>query len=78
MVSREALVAKAGVDIEKHAEELRGLRQETLRSLAEEQEQLLEERKAFLLAKAEVEEKQRLVAENLFAQEGVGAAQGQP
>ena len=28
--SREALVARAGVDIEKRAEELRGLRQETL------------------------------------------------
>ena len=62
LASREALVAKAGVDIEKRAEELRGLRQEALRSLAEEREQLLEERKAFLLAKAEVEEKQRLVA----------------
>ena len=58
------------MDIEKRAEELRGLNQEALRSLAEEREQLLEERKAFLLEKAEVEEKQRLVAENLFAQEG--------
>ena len=38
--------------------------------MAEEREQLLEERKASLLEKAEVEEKQRLVAENLFAQEG--------
>ena len=36
--SREALVAKASVDIEKRAEELRGLRQETLRALAEERE----------------------------------------
>ena len=36
--SREALVTRAGVDIEKRAEELRGLRQETLRSLAEERE----------------------------------------
>ena len=68
--SHEALVAKAGADIEKRAEELRVFRQETLRSLAEEREQLLEERKAFLLEKAEAEEKQRLVAENLFAQEG--------
>ena len=42
LASREALVAKAGVDIEKRAEELRGLRQEALRSLAEEREQLLE------------------------------------
>ena len=32
--SREALVAKAGADIEKRAEELRGLNQEALRSLA--------------------------------------------
>ena len=30
LASREALVAKAGVDIEKRAEELRGLRQEAL------------------------------------------------
>ena len=44
------------MDIEKRAEELRGLRQEALRSLAEEREQIAEERKAFLLAKAEVEE----------------------
>ena len=54
--SLEALVARAGVDIEKRAEELRGLNQETLRSLAKEREQLAEERKAFLLEKAEVEE----------------------
>ena len=66
LASREALVARAGVDIEKCAGELRDLRQETLRSLAEEREQLLEERKAFLLEKAEAEEKQRLVTENLF------------
>ena len=58
LASREALVARAGVDIEKRAEELRDLRQETLRSLAEEREQVTEERKAFLLAKAEVEEQQ--------------------
>ena len=70
LVSREALVAKAGVDIEKCAEELRGLRQEALRSLAEEREQVAEQRKAFLLEKAEVEEQQRLVAEKLSAQEG--------
>ena len=56
LVSREALVAKAGVYIEKRAEELRGLKQEALRSLAGEREQLAEERKAFLLEKAEVEE----------------------
>ena len=68
--SREALVAKAGVDIEKRAEELQGLRQEALRSLAEEWEEVAEERKAFLLEKAEVEEQQRLVAEKLSAQEG--------
>ena len=43
--SREALVARASVDIEKRAEELWGLRQETLRALAEEREQLAEERK---------------------------------
>ena len=46
LVSREALVAKAGVDIEKRVEELRGLNQEALRSLAKEREQLAEERKA--------------------------------
>ena len=44
------------MDIEKRAEELRGFRQETLRALAEEWEQVAEERKAFLLEKAEVEE----------------------
>ena len=38
--------------------------------MAEEREQLLEERKAFLLEKAEAEEKQRLVAERLSAREG--------
>ena len=70
LASREALVAKAGVDIEKRAEELRVFRQETLRSLAEEREQVAEERKAFLLEKAEVEEQQWLVAEKLSAQEG--------
>ena len=58
------------MDIEKRAEEPRGLRQDTLRSLAEEREQVAEERKAFLLEKAEVEEKQRLAAEKLSAQEG--------
>ena len=54
--SREALVAKAGADIEKRVEELRGLNQEALWSLAEEREQLAEEQKAFFLEKAEVEE----------------------
>ena len=34
LASREALVAKAGVDMEKRAEELRGQNQEALRSLA--------------------------------------------
>ena len=68
--SREALVAKAGVDIENRAEELRGFNQEALRSLAEEQEQLAEEQKAFFLEKAEVEERRRLAAEKLSAQEG--------
>ena len=70
MASREALVVKAGVNIEKCAEELRERNQEALRSLAEERAQLVEARKAFLLEKAEAEEKQRLVAENLFAREG--------
>ena len=68
--SREALDAKAEADIKKRAEELRGLNQEALRSLAEEQEQLAEEQKAFLLEKAEVEAQQRLAAEKLSAQEG--------
>ena len=58
------------MDIEKRAEELRGLRQEALRSLSEEREQLAEERKAFLLGNAEVEEQQRLAAEKLSALEG--------
>ena len=58
------------MDIEKRAEELQGLRKEALRSLAEEREQVAEERKAFLLEKAEVEEQQRLAAEKLSAQEG--------
>ena len=47
--SREALVAQAGVDIEKHAEELQSRNQEALRSIAEERSQLAEARKAFLL-----------------------------
>ena len=68
--SREALAARASVDIEKRVEELRGLRQETLRALAEEREQLAEERKAFLLEKAEAEEQQRLTGEKLYAREG--------
>ena len=38
LASREALVARAGVDMEKRAEELRGLNQEALRSLAQERE----------------------------------------
>ena len=58
------------MDIEKRVEELRGFNQEALRSLAEEREQVAEERKAFLLEKVEVEEQQRLVAEKLSAQEG--------
>ena len=68
--SREALAAKAGADIDKRAEELRGLYQEALRSLAEEREQLAEEQKAFFLEKADVEEQQRLAAEKLSTQEG--------
>ena len=50
---------KASVNIEKRAEELRGFRQEALRALAEEREQLAEERKAFLLEKAEAEEREK-------------------
>ena len=38
LASREALVTKAGVDMEKRAEELRGHNQEALRSLAQERE----------------------------------------
>ena len=70
MESREALVAKAGADIEKRAEELGGFHREALRSLAEEREQLDEAQKAFLLEKAEVEEQQRLAAVKLSAEEG--------
>src|SRR3954467_7522823 len=68
--SREALVAKAGGDVEKRAEELRGLNQAALRSLAEERVQLDEAQKAFILEKAEVAEQQRLAAEELSAREG--------
>ena len=70
LASREALVAKAGVDMEKRAEELRGHNQEALRSLAQERERLAEERTAFLLEKAEAEEEQRLAAEKQSAREG--------
>ena len=70
LASREALVAKAGVDMEKRAEELRGHNQEALRSLAQERERLDEERTAFLLEKAEAEEEQRLAAEKQSAREG--------
>ena len=49
LASREALVAKAGVDMEKRAEELRGQNQEAIRSLAQEQERVDEERTIFLL-----------------------------
>ena len=38
--------------------------------MAEEREQLAEERKAFLLEKAEAEEQQRLTGEKLYAREG--------
>src|SRR4051812_24640227 len=60
--SREALAAKEGADLEKRAKELRGQRQEALRALAEEREQLAEARTACVLEKAEVEEQQRLAA----------------
>src|SRR3954469_22122656 len=63
--SREALVAKAGVDIEKRAEEFRGVNLEALRALAGEREQLAKAQEAFLLEKADVEEQQRLTAEKL-------------
>src|SRR3954462_6400858 len=66
----EALVAKAGVDMEKRAGELRELNQEALRSLVEERRQLDEARTAFILEKAEAEEQQRLVAAGLAAREG--------
>src|SRR3954463_6877237 len=68
--SREALVAKAGVDMEKRAEELRGLNQAAFQSLAAERVQLDEAQKAFILEKAEVAEQQRLAAEELSAREG--------
>ena len=68
--SREALVAQAGVDIEKHAEELKSRNQEALRSIAEERAQLDEAKKAFILEKAEAEEQQRLAAEELSRREG--------
>src|SRR3954462_9101651 len=62
---REALVTKAGVDMEKRAGELRELNQEALRSLAEERRQLDEARTALILEKAEAEEQQRLAAAGL-------------
>src|SRR3954464_14983803 len=68
--SREALVAKAGVDVEKRAEELRGLNQAALRSLAAERVQLDEAQTASILEKAEVAEQQRLAAEELSARDG--------
>src|SRR3954468_10242035 len=57
---REALVAKAGADMEKRAAELRELNQQAVQSLAEERRQLGEARTAFILEKAEAEEQQRL------------------
>ena len=68
--SREALAAKAGVDLEKRAAELRAANQAALRNLAEEREGLAEEQQAFLLEKAEAEEWQRLAAEELSRREG--------
>ena len=70
LVSREALVVKAGTNIEKRAEELQSFHQEALQSLAKERAHLVEEQKAFLLTKAEIEEQQRVVTEKLSAQEG--------
>src|SRR4051812_44177608 len=66
---QEALVAKAGADMEKHAGELRGLNQEALQSLAEERRLLDEARTAFILEKAEAEEQQRLAAAGISARE---------
>src|SRR3954466_666587 len=72
---QEALVAKAGADMEKRAGELRELNQEALQSLAEERRQLDEARTAFILEKAEAEERQRLAAAGLAAREGELAQQ---
>src|SRR6187399_863520 len=63
--SREALAAKAGADLEKRAAELRAANQAALRNLAEEREELAGAHQAFPLEKAEVEEQQRLAAEDL-------------
>ena len=68
--SREALVARVGVDIKKHAEELQSRNQEALRSIAEERAQLVEARKAFILEKAEAEEQQRLAPKEVSTREG--------
>jgi DNA repair exonuclease SbcCD ATPase subunit len=70
LTSREALVARAEADIQKHVEELQGFHRQALHSLATERAQLAEERKAFLLMKAEIEEQQQEVAQKLSAQEG--------
>src|SRR6187399_3370567 len=68
--SWEALTAKAGVDLEKRAAELRAANQAALRNLAEEREELAGEQQAFLLEKAEAEEQQRRTAEELSQREG--------
>src|SRR6187401_2127568 len=68
--SREALTAKAGADLEKRAAELRPANQSALRDLAEERERLAGEHQEFLLEKAEAEEQQRLVGEELSRREG--------
>src|SRR6187401_948423 len=69
--SREALATKAGIDLEKRAAELSAANQAALRNLAEEREELAGAQQAFVLEKAEVEEQQRLAAEELSRREGV-------
>src|SRR3954468_11973957 len=66
---QEALVARAGADMEKRAAELRELNQQAVQSLAEERRLLGEARTAFILEKAEAEEQQRLAAAELSVRE---------
>src|SRR3954467_3502667 len=66
---QEALVARAGADMEKRAAELREINQQAVQSLAEERRLLGEARTAFILEKAEAEEQQRLAAAELSVRE---------
>src|SRR3954465_10547810 len=72
---QEALVAKAGADMEKRAAELRELNQQAVQSLAEERRLLGEARTAFILEKAEAEEQQRLFSAGVLPRGGERATE---